>query len=292
MPTLLSKEFMRRLDGISLLLRRPVAGHLRGQHRSRRTGVGMIFADYRPYSSGDDIRNLDWATYMRLDRLALRMFEEEADTPIYILVDNSASMGRSDSGKFEMAKKFAAVLAYVGLLNHDRVSLISFSDGVVKEMPGRRGKNQMWRAMHFLESLKNEGETHLGNTFRKYFGAGRTRGLVFVISDFLLEQPLEDSFQPILQYGHQVFATHVIDPEEESPHIDGQVVLVDSETREALSAHVTEGTLAAYRLEFDKHRGKTEAFFKRSGWGYISLRTDEDFETSALTSLKKEGMFR
>ena len=180
----------------------------------------------------------------------------------------------------------------MGLLNHDRVSLISFSDGVVKEMPGRRGKNQMWRAMHFLESLKNEGETHLGNTFRKYFGAGRTRGLVFVISDFLLEQPLEDSFQPILQYGHQVFATHVIDPEEESPHIDGQVVLVDSETREALSAHVTEGTLAAYRLEFDKHRGKTEAFFKRSGWGYISLRTDEDFETSALTSLKKEGMFR
>lgn len=292
MSTLLSKEFMRRLDGISLLLRKPVAGHLRGQHRSRRTGVGMIFADYRPYSAGDDVRNLDWATYMRLDRLVLRMFEEEADTPIYILVDNSASMGRDDSGKFEMAKKFAAVLAYVGLLNHDRVSLISFSEGVVKEMPGRRGKNQMWRAMHFLESLKNEGETHLGNTFRNYFGAGRTRGLVFVISDFLLEQQLEDSFRPIFQYGHQVFATHLIDPEEESPNIDGHVVLVDSETREALSAHVTDSTLAAYRSEFDRHLRDTETFFKRSGWGYVSLRTDENFETSALTSLKKEGMFR
>ena len=153
MSTLLSKEFLRRLDGISLLLRRPVAGHLRGQHRSRRTGFGMIFADYRPYSSGDDTRNLDWATYMRLDRLVLRMFEEEADTPIYILIDNSASMGGAESEKLKVAKKFAAVLAYVGLLNHDRVSLISFSDGVLKEMPGRRGKNQMWRAIHFLDSL-------------------------------------------------------------------------------------------------------------------------------------------
>ena len=292
MSTLLSKEFMRRLDGISMLLRKPVAGHLRGQHRSRRTGVGMVFSDYRPYSSGDDIRNLDWATYMRLDRLVLRMFEEEADTPIYILIDNSASMGNSDSGKSEMARKFAAVLAYVGLLNHDRVSLISFSDVVAREMPGRRGKNQMWRAIHFLESLRNDGKTDLGNTFRKYFGAGRTRGLVFIISDFLFEQPLEEIFRPIEQYGHEVFATHVIDAEEENPNIDGHVVLVDSETREALSAHVTEGTLAAYRSEFNNHREDTEGYFKGSGWGYVPLRTDADFENSVLASLKKEGMFR
>ena len=123
MSTLLSQEFMRRLDGISLLLQKSVAGHLRGQHRSKRTGIGMIFSDYRPYTAGDDVRNLDWATYMRLDRLVLRMFEEEADTPIYILIDNSQSMGNLESDKFETAKKFAAVLAYVGLLNHD-LSLI------------------------------------------------------------------------------------------------------------------------------------------------------------------------
>ncbi|MDA0237060.1 MAG: DUF58 domain-containing protein [Proteobacteria bacterium] len=292
MSTLLSKEFLRHLEGISLLLRRPVAGHLRGQHRSRRTGSGMIFADYRPYSSGDDIRNLDWATYMRLDRLVLRMFEEEADTPIYIFIDNSASMGGEASRKLKIAKKLAAVLAYAGLLNHDRVSLISFSDGVVKEMPGRRGKNHMWRAMHFLDSLKNEGQTNLANTFRRFFGTGRTRGLVFVISDFLLEQTLEDSFRPLIQYGHDVFAGHIIAPEEESPSLNGQVVLVDSETREALNAQVTETMLATYRMEFNKYRANTEQFFKHAGWSYVSLRTDVDFEASVLTALKKEGMFR
>ena len=104
MSTLLSQEFMRRLDGISLLLQKSVAGHLRGQHRSKRTGIGMIFSDYRPYTAGDDVRNLDWATYMRLDRLVLRMFEEEADTPIYILIDNSQSMGNLEADKFETAK--------------------------------------------------------------------------------------------------------------------------------------------------------------------------------------------
>ena len=292
MSTLLSKEFLRRLDGISLLLRRPVAGHLRGQHRSRRTGFGMIFADYRPYSSGDDTRNLDWATYMRLDRLVLRMFEEEADTPIYILIDNSASMGGAESEKLKVAKKFAAVLAYVGLLNHDRVSLISFSDGVLKEMPGRRGKNQMWRAIHFLDSLKNEGRTNLGNTFRRFFGTGRTRGLVFVISDFLFEQTLEDSFRPLTQYGHDVFAGHIIDPEEESPSLNGQVVLVDSETRESLNAQVTETMLANYRAEFNKYRTKTEQFFKHAGWNYVPIRTDGNFEASVLAALMIEGIFR
>jgi hypothetical protein len=116
--------------------------------------------------------------------------------------------------------------------------------------------------------------------------------LVFIISDFLFEQPIEESFRPIVQYGHEVFATHVIDDEEENPNIDGHVVLVDSETRETLSAHVTEGTLAAYRSEFNKHRENTETFFNRSGWGYVSLRTNDDFENSVLTSLKKEGIFR
>ena len=292
MSTLLSKEFLRRLDGISMLLRKPVAGHLRGQHRSKRTGFGMVFADYRPYSPGDDVRNLDWATYMRLDRLVLRMFEEEADTPIYIFIDNSASMGIGDNTKFQIAKKFAAVLAYVGLLNHDRVSLISFADGVLKEMPGRRGKNQMWRAMHFLESLNTGGQTNIESTFRRFFGGGRTRGLVFVMSDFLVPENLQQSFKPIMQHGHDVFAGHLISPEESDPELAGQVALLDSETGETIDTHITQQTLAQYREVFQSHCTETQQFFRRSGWGYVPLRSDVDFEASVLTAMKQEGLFR
>jgi len=142
---LFSEEFLRQLEHLAVVTRRPAAGHLRGHHRSRRTGTGMVFTDYRPYSPGDDTRNLDWGTYMRLDRLILRLFEEEADMPIYLFVDVSRSMGFG--GKFDFARRFAAALAYIGLINHDRVSVVGFADGVLEEMPARRGKNQVWRML-------------------------------------------------------------------------------------------------------------------------------------------------
>ncbi|MEK9873164.1 MAG: DUF58 domain-containing protein [Betaproteobacteria bacterium] len=290
MSSLLSKEFLRRLDGLTLLLRRPVSGHLRGQHRSKRTGVGMIFSDYRPYSPGDDVRNLDWATYMRLDRLVLRLFEEEADTPIYIFIDSSNSMLQADGGKFLVAKKLAAMLSYIGLLNHDRVSLVAFSDGVVRELPGRRGKNQMWRTLHFLEALKPSGVTNYADTFKRYFGGGRTRGLVVFISDFLQQESLELSFKPIRQYGHEVFASHVISPSEVSPELGGEVVLVDSETNESMNVHLTETLLRQYRAAFVDHCSSIENFFRRSGWGYLRINTDDNFEEAALVGLKKERL--
>jgi uncharacterized protein (DUF58 family) len=136
-----------------MLTRRPAAGHLRGHHRSRRTGSGMIFTDYRPYAPGDDTCNLDWGSYLRLDRLILRLFEEEADLPVYIFIDVSASMDFGTPSKFDFARRFAAAVAYVGLINHDRVSLVAFADGVIEDMPARRGKNQVWRSLHFLERL-------------------------------------------------------------------------------------------------------------------------------------------
>ena len=90
----------------------------------------MIFTDYRPYSPGDDTRNLDWGTYLRLDRLILRLFEEEADLPVYIFVDASRSMGFGAPSKFDYARRLAAAMAYVALVNHDRVSLVAFADSV------------------------------------------------------------------------------------------------------------------------------------------------------------------
>ena len=226
MSDILSEEFLRQLEHLAMVTRRPVAGHLRGHHRSRRTGAGMVFTDYRPYSPGDDTRNLDWGTYMRLDRLILRLFEEEADLPIYIFLDTSKSMGVGEPGKLDFARRFAAALAYVGLINHDRVSMVAFADGVLSEMPARRGKNQMWRTLHFLERLSPDGKTSLQNAFRGFFGARRTRGLVIVASDFLDRAGFEPAFQVIRQFGHEVFAAHVVSPEVRRTNRDDSVLLV------------------------------------------------------------------
>lgn len=292
MSAILSEDFLRQLEHLALVTRRPVAGHLRGHHRSRRTGVGMVFTDYRPYSPGDDTRNLDWGTYMRLDRLLLRLFEEEADLPIYIFVDTSKSMGVGEPGKLDFARRFAAALAYVGLINHDRVSMVSFSDGVLSEMPARRGKNQMWRTLHFLERLNPEGPTSLHNAFRSFFGARRTRGLVIVASDFLDRGGFESAFQVIRQFGHDVFAAHIVSPEDRDPSFGDDVVLVDAEDGSSVKAHLTPELMSAYRSGFAKYCAGIESFCRSHGWGYLRADTDAPFEQLMLRALRHEGLLR
>ncbi len=292
MSEILSEEFLRQLEHLALVTRRPVAGHLRGHHRSRRTGLGMIFTDYRPYSPGDDTRNLDWGTYMRLDRLILRLFEEEADLPIYIFLDTSKSMGVGEPDKLDFARRFAAALAYVGLINHDRVSMVAFADGVLSEMPARRGKNQMWRTLHFLERLSPDGKTSLQSAFRSFFGARRTRGLVIIASDFLDRAGFEPAFQVIRQFGHEVFAAHVVSPEDREPPFGDDVVLVDAEDATSVKAHLTPELLDAYRKGFAHYCAGIESFCRSHGWGYLRADTDSPFEHLMLRALRHEGLLR
>lgn len=252
----------------------------------------MVFTDYRPYSTGDDTRNLDWGTYLRLDRLILRLFEEEADLPVYIFLDVSRSMGFGTPSKFDFARKFAAALAYIGLINHDRVSIVAFADGVVEEMPARRGKNQVWRALHFLERIQADGSTSLQAAFRSFFGARRTRGLAVLISDFLDPEGFEQSFQVIRQFRHDVFAVHIMSPDELDPPLADEVLLVDSESGASNRVLVTPELVHAYHDSFQRHCGEIEAFCRSHGWGYLRSSTAAPFEELMLKSLREEGLLR
>jgi uncharacterized protein (DUF58 family) len=252
----------------------------------------MVFTDYRPYSPGDDTRNLDWGTYLRLDRLILRLFEEEADLPIYIFLDVSRSMDFGAPSKFDFARKIAAALAYIGLINHDRVSIVAFSDGVVREMPARRGKNQVWRVLHFLERIDASGGTSLQSAFRSFFGARRTRGLTVVISDFLDREGFERSFQVIRQFRHDVFAVHVMSRDEIDPVLADEVLLVDSEEGGAARVHVTHDLVKAYHDTFLRYCAEIEAFCRSHGWGYLRTTTATPFEDLMLKALREQGLLR
>lgn len=252
----------------------------------------MIFTDYRPYSPGDDTRNLDWGTYLRLDRLVLRLFEEEADLPVYVFVDVSRSMDFGTPSKFDFARKFAAAIAYVALINHDRVSLVAFSDGVIAEMPARRGKSQAWRLLHFLERLQASGGTSLQTAFRSFFGARRTRGLAVVISDFLDREGFERSFQVIREYRHDVFAVHVTSPEEVEPVLADEVILVDSERGDSAQTRVTPDLIKAYRETFLHYCAEIEGFCRSHGWGYLRTSTQTPLEELMLKALRDEGLLR
>jgi uncharacterized protein (DUF58 family) len=122
---LLSQEFLHRLDTLRLASNQAARGNQKGLHRSNRAGSGMEFKDYRPYVAGDDLKSVDWRAYLRLDRLVVRLFVEEADLPIYIFIDTSASMNFGVPSKFDYGRRVAAALAHLGFINMDRVSLIA-----------------------------------------------------------------------------------------------------------------------------------------------------------------------
>lgn len=289
---LFNEDFLRRLEHLGLATRRPVAGHLRGAHRSRRKGSGMVFADYRPYTPGDDTRNLDWGTYLRLDRLLLRLFEEEADLPVYVFLDASASMNHGTPRKFDFARQVAAALGYLALLNYDRVAVVAWSRGIAAEMAARRGRTQVWPMFRFLEALEPAAGTDLGTALRSYFGARRTRGLVLIISDFLDRDSFADSAQWLSQFRHEVAAIQVLSPEEMLPELPEQVVLVDDETGEAVTLETTDELLAAYRAALSGHCAMIETTCRRVGWSYVTARTDAAFEDLMLTTLRQEGVLR
>src|SRR6185295_17624536 len=132
------ESFLKKLEYLYVVSRKVFSGRMRAERRTRKTGSGVEFADHRNYTVGDDLRYLDWSVYGRLDKLLLRLFEEEEDLHIYLLLDASASMRLS--GKFDYAQTLCAALAYVGLAKMDRVSIVPFSEGRRERLPPARGK--------------------------------------------------------------------------------------------------------------------------------------------------------
>ncbi len=289
---LLEQSFLQKLELLSMALRRPVHSQLKGAHRSRRVGSGMVFSDFRPYSTGDDIRHIDWGIYLRMDRLILKLFEEEADLPIYLLVDASRSMDYGTPSKLDYARKLAAALCYVGLLNHDRVNLISFADGAVSSLPARRGKSQAAQAFRFLESIQPGGQTGLHRALRHFLGSPRTRGLVVVISDFLDPDGIEPGFAVLRRSGHDVAVVHVISAEEREPLLPDAVVLVDAEDGAGSEVEVTPRLLEAYRREFRRHVREVEAYCRKDGWVYVQASTEIPFEDLTLKLMREQGLLR
>jgi uncharacterized protein (DUF58 family) len=289
---LLDQSLLQKLELLSMAMRRPVHGQLKGAHRSRRVGSGMVFTDFRPYSAGDDIRHIDWGIYLRMDRLILKLFEEEADLPIYLLVDASRSMDYGTPTKLDYARRLAAALCYVGLLNHDRINLVSFADGSVEALPARRGKSQAPQAFRFLEGIQPGGQTGLQRALRRFFGSPRTRGLAVVISDFLDPEGIEPGFAVLRRFRHDVAVVHVISPEEREPRLPEAVVLVDAEDGAASELDVTPRLLEAYRKAFQRHEREVEAYCRKYGWTYVQAPTEIPFEDLTLKMMREQGLLR
>lgn len=289
---LFDDEFLRKLEYLKIVSDRLLPGHLKGEHRAKRRGAGIEFADFRPYVAGDDTRNVDWRAFLRLDKLILRLFEEEADLPVYIFVDSSRSMTCGAPSKFDYARRVAAALCYIGLLNLDRVSIVAYSGGVVEEMRPARGKEQIWRAFRFLEGIPAGGATSLQRALKSFFAVERRRGLVAVVSDFLDRDEIGHAFKFLHYLRHDVIAVHIVSPEEARPELPDEVILVDSEDQTIERFEVTPALLGAYEDELQGHFRALESSCKKYGWGYLQTVTEVPFEDLILQVFRQERFLR
>src|SRR5213082_2968133 len=146
---LLDPQFMARLDQLDVMSRKMLAGKMKGERRSKRRGQSVEFADYRNYVIGDDLRFIDWNIYARLDRLFLKLFLEEEDLSLYVILDVSKSCDYGSPYKALYIKQVAAALGYIGLVNSERVTVAAMADGIVAETGAMRGRRRVGQMIDF-----------------------------------------------------------------------------------------------------------------------------------------------
>ena len=282
---LLSPDFMRRLEQLSLVLTRVFAGRFRGERRSLHRGTSVEFADYREYTPGDDLRNVDWNVYARLEKLFLKLYVEEEELHVHFLLDTSRSMAFGTPGKLLAAQRICAALGYIALANFESVSVTTMSDRLGTRVRRLRGKGQASTLFHWLHGLKATGGTDFARVVKEYALLARTPGLLIIISDFLTDG-VEDGVRALVGRKFSPTLLQVLAPEELNPPLLGDLRLLDAESGAIREVSVTSGLLARYQQRLHAHQQFLTALGNRYGINYVTTATSEPFEQFVLKYLK------
>lgn len=289
---LFDDDFQRKLDYLALISKRVYAGRMRAERRTKKSGSGVEFADHRDYQPGDDFRYLDWNVYQRFDRLLLRLYEEEEDLAIYFIVDASSSMGFGGEKKLRYAKRVAAALAYVGLANLDRVSIVSTTDKVLDRMPATRGKARIFKVFRFLRELEPEGHTDLGDALKTFVAQNKRRGLAVLISDLYDPQGFEKGINVLRYNKFDPFVVHVVDGDDAKPKLSGDVLLYDCETGDEREVTVTAKVLERFAEVYGEYLSDIERFCTSKQVPYIKADVSVPFDELILRVFRRGGFLR
>lgn len=340
-----------KLDRLDLLSRRLFAGKLPGERRSKRRGRSVEFDDFRDYTAGDDLRHIDWNVYARLDRLFIKLFREEEDLGLELLIDASPSMDAGERGedaprvggtsgtpagavptKLVFAHQLAMALAYIGLVNQNRVAAATFGHppdsggaaggGVspatspasvtgLRRMSPVRGRTSLRTIANFLlgslalASSPRPMPISYGSIFRTFsrrLGARGARGVLVVLTDALMPTEELDSALSALaaaaDLGFDVYVLHVISPDELDPSaaaergLSGDLRLTDIESGAAVEMTISPASIAAYSAALTQHLADVKRRCTTRGLAHILVRTDTPIDTLVADTFRRGGMLR
>ncbi|WP_438347405.1 DUF58 domain-containing protein [Paenibacillus sp. FA6] len=305
---LLPPEWLPRLERLSLGAGRRVAGTLQGKRRSRRLGSSLEFADYRPYSAGDDIRRFDWGVYSRTGKPFIRQFMDEQELMVSVYVDCSKSMDFGErtvkgiSGgnneipsKLQYAKQLAASIGYIALCSYERVQAACYSSSLDSRLPVLRGRGAVHRLFQFLEDAAVGGEGSLAASLGEPGAIPRLPGMTWIFSDFWLrdgEEEIANALSRLAGAGQEVVLVHIVSQEEMDPSLSGDLRLVDSEIGAGKDVALTGKVLQAYRAEWDKYRNNLSSYAAERGISYVLIPNDMPLQQAVFGILAESGLVK
>jgi uncharacterized protein (DUF58 family) len=289
---LLDPQFLARLEQLELVSRKIFLGRMKGERRSKKKGQSVEFADYRNYVIGDDLRFLDWNLFARLEKLFIRLFMEEEDLHFYVLIDNSLSMDFGNPTKLQYAKQLAAALAFIGLVNMDRVVIEAFNNRLTQSLPAVRGKRSLWRLLDFLQKLAPAGPSDMKEALRTFSIKSSGKGIVVVLSDFMDKGGYEEALRYLVARQMDVYAIQILSQEEIEPEIVGDLKLVDIEDEDVAEITVNAPLLKRYKQNLAAYRAAMHEWCTRRGVMYLFTSNQVPFDKLVLSYLRQRGLVR
>lgn len=286
-----TKELLKKVRKIEIKTRRLSDHIFGGEYHSTFKGRGMTFSEVRQYQFGDDVRNIDWNVTARYNEPYIKVFEEERELTMMLMVDVSGSelFGTNQQFKNETITEISATLAFSAMQNNDKVGLILFSDQIELFIPPKKGKSHVLRIIRELLEFKPQStKTDISQALRYLSGVMKKKAIVFLLSDFIADD-YEQTLK-ITAKKHDVTGIRIYDKrEEEIPNL-GIVQMLDGETGEAMLVNTSSKKVrAGYAKYYQEKVTYFQELFSRSGAGALSTRVDESYVKKLLGYFKRRG---
>lgn len=287
-------ELLKKVRKIEIKTRGLSRNIFAGEYHSAFKGRGMAFSEVREYQFGDDIRSIDWNVTARYNKPYIKVFEEERELTVMLLIDVS---GSRDFGTFEKFKKnviteISAILSFSAIQNNDKIGVIFFSETIEKFIPPKKGKSHILRIIRELIDFEptNKG-TNITEAIRYMTNAIKKRCTSFIISDFIQNEPDFDKALTIANNKHDVVALRIYDERETKLPPIGMIKLKDAETGEYVWVDSnSKNVRTSYEKWWKDTSEKLSTTFKKSGVDYVDINTNEDYVKSLMTLFRKRGV--
>ena len=284
---MLDTQLLTRLERLRLQPRRVHTGALRGERLSKRKGISIEFADFRPYAVGDDTRHLDWKIFARLDRPIVKTYRDETELPVYLLLDASASMQFGNPPKWQLAQQLAAALGYIGLCGGDAVMPIALSQ-LQQRLTFLRGKGMFPRLLAWLKGVQPDGKG-VAIGLRQFAQTDVPKGLAVLLSDGL-DAAFPDALRQVTLRGHELLLVHILSDAEWAPALEGDLRLVDCETDAVLEVTATASVLREYRRNLENFCRQLDDLCRRVGGWCVRVMSDAPVADIVFRQLRRLGV--